>query len=119
MFINISNHPSETWGDSQKEAAHRYGEITDIPFPEIHAQNTEADIEKMAETYVEEVKKYEPEAVMIQGESVFTFRLVRKLKILGVKCVSACSERTALTEIQADGTCKNSSIFRFVKFLEY
>ena len=99
MIVNISNHPSDVWDKCQKEAANRYGEIKDIPFPMISAQSTETEIEKLAEDYVEEVKKYKPEAAMIQGEFTFTFCLVNKLKALGINCISACSERMATTEI--------------------
>lgn len=36
MLINCSNHPSRLWGDPQKEAAKVYGEIMDIPFPQVN-----------------------------------------------------------------------------------
>lgn len=35
VFINCSNHPSERWSREQKQAAEGYGEIVDLPFPEV------------------------------------------------------------------------------------
>ncbi|WP_031556040.1 hypothetical protein [Oribacterium sp. FC2011] len=119
MIVNLSNHPSDVWDESQKEAAHIYGEIKDIPFPMISAQSTETEIKRLAEDYAEEVKKYKPEAAMVQGEFTLTYSLVNKLKELGINCISACSERMTTTEILEDGSCKKSSVFKFVKFRKY
>ena len=30
MFINLTNHPSDKWSESQRKAAEEYGEIVDI-----------------------------------------------------------------------------------------
>ena len=35
VFINLSNHRSENWGNDQIEAASRFGEIVDLPFPNV------------------------------------------------------------------------------------
>ena len=34
-FVNCSNHPSGGWLKAQKDAAEKYGTITDIPFPAV------------------------------------------------------------------------------------
>lgn len=119
MIINISNHPSDTWDNLQKEAGSKYGEIIDIEFPIMSAQLDEEEVEKLANDYADKVTKYYPEAVMIQGEYTFTYRLVNKLKKSGIACISACSERMATVEENPDGSCKKTSVFRFVKFREY
>ena len=31
LLINLSNHPYETWGDKQKNAANEYGEVITSP----------------------------------------------------------------------------------------
>ena len=38
MFINYTNHPSDAWGEKQREEASKYGEILDIHFPDISPQ---------------------------------------------------------------------------------
>ena len=35
VFVNFTNHPSETWEEKQIEAAHQYGKIVDLPFPNV------------------------------------------------------------------------------------
>ena len=35
MFLNFSNHPSDRWNKAQRQAAERYGEIRDVPFPDV------------------------------------------------------------------------------------
>ncbi len=119
MIINLSNHPSATWDNYQKEAAGKYGQIIDIEFPIIPAQIDEEEVENLANDYAEKVTKYNPEAVMVQGEYSFTYRLVNKLKEFGITCISACSERMTTIEANPDGSCQKTSVFRFVKFREY
>ena len=119
MIINLSNHPSGTWDNFQKEAIRKYGEIIDIEFPILSAQIDEQEVEKLVNDYADKVTKYNPEAVMVQGEYTFTYRLVNKLKESGITCISACSERMTTIENNLDGSCKKTSVFRFVKFREY
>ena len=40
MFINYTNHPSASWGEKQTDEAKKYGEIVDMPFPNISPQMT-------------------------------------------------------------------------------
>ena len=35
MFVNFTNHPSGSWGAAQRRAAQVYGEILDLPFPDV------------------------------------------------------------------------------------
>ena len=35
MLINCTNHPYEIWNDAQRKAAAAYGEVLDMPFPQI------------------------------------------------------------------------------------
>ena len=52
VFINLSNHPSNAWSKEQYEAASEYGEVVDIPFPQIEASSSEEDIENLVEEYL-------------------------------------------------------------------
>ena len=66
VFVNFSNHPSAGWGREQAEAASRYGQLIDLPFPA---------------------------AVLCQGEFCLTFLVVSALKAQGITVLAACSER--------------------------
>ena len=35
MFINFSNHPSVRWSAEQTAAAIEFGDIVDVPFPDV------------------------------------------------------------------------------------
>ena len=49
MFINHTNHASAKWSAAQKEAAHAWGEIEDLPFPDIGADWDEERVARLAE----------------------------------------------------------------------
>lgn len=118
MFINLSNHPSSAWEAKQIEVARRYGEIVDIPFPQVNPENSHQDIEVLADKYaamIENMGKETYTIVHIMGEMTFVFALVSRLKGMGIKCVASTTERIA-TELE-DGT--KLSEFSFVNFREY
>ena len=119
VFINLSNHISAKWSEKQKAAAAVYGQITDLPFPAIDPYFKNADIDRLVDTYYEKIMSYEEPAVMLQGEFVFTFRLVTRLKQQGIPVLAACSVRKATEYIGEDGRTLRESEYEFVKFREY
>ena len=119
VFINLSNHPSESWSKEQLTAASEYGEIVDIPFPIISANSSEDDIDRLVDDYCSKVQQYDCKAVMVQGEFTFTYRMVNRLKEFGIKAISSCSERKVIEQDSSDGSIIKTSIFRFVRFREY
>ena len=119
MLLNISNHPSEFWGPKQLDAAHQYGEVTDIPFPPIPAEATSIEIDRKVEEYLQKIRGYEHPVVMVQGEFVFTFRLVTALKKQGYTVVAGSSERVAHEEQDEKGVVRKTAVFEFQRFREY
>lgn len=119
LFVNCSNHPSARWSLRQKEAARRYGEIVDIKFPQVDPKLDGEQISKLADRVCEEILRYNPAAVMCQGEHTLTYCIVEKLRGKGIKVVAACSERRAEEIGQPDGTVEKRSIFEFIGFREY
>ena len=118
MFVNFSNHPSRYWDNKQREASQYYGELLDIPFPQIAPNANDGELEKLAQDYVQQIVSLaEPKdiTVHIMGEMTFTFMVVSKLKELGIKCIASTTERK--TTYNDDGT--KLSEFSFVKFREY
>ena len=119
MFINLSNHPSDKWSTLQTEAALLYGQIIDIPFPEIDPMLDEAGIDVLVDEYYGKISKYDHPVVMLQGEFVFTYRLVSRLKADGLKVMAGCSKREAVETVDEHGTVKRTSTFVFCRFREY
>lgn len=125
MFINVSNHPSDKWSVEQKREAEKYGEIIDVTFPQISAENTSEELNSLVDDFIRNNLAMKTKSVdikdlviMVQGEFVFTFRLVTMLKKLGIKAVSARSERN-VKEINENGVTKKISEFKFAGFMEY
>ena len=118
LFLNLSNHPISKWDAKQLEAAKLYGEITEIPFPNLSAEVTENEIETIVSTYYEDITSqysYAELTVHIMGEMTFSFRLVEKLKAAGIRCVASTSERV----VEDLGNGKKIVQFSFVRFREY
>jgi len=119
MFINLSNHSSDLWSEIQKEAISKYGEIKDIPFPNIPATYTEQEIITLANQYSKKIIDLKADCVMCQGEFTFVYHIVNNLKKSGIKVLAACSERNVLNLENEDGSSCKKVIFKFVKFREY
>lgn len=118
MFVNLSNHPSRYWDKEQIKASQEYGELFDMPFPQIAPGATEKELQNLTLEYVHGIISLgDPKmiTVHIMGEMTFTYMVVTKLKELGIKCVASTTERKVT--INADGT--KLSDFSFVKFREY
>lgn len=114
VFVNFTNHPSETWEEKQIEAAQQYGKIVDLPFPNVYPDAKERDIGILGEEYCQKILQWEPAAVLCQGEFSLTFFVVSRLKASGIKVLTACSERKTVQ----NGNVK-SSVFVFTGFREY
>lgn len=120
MLINFTNHPQKNWGYEQLSAAAQYGKaIADIPFPAVKPEMSEGEIAKLADEKVKEIMAYEPDAVLCQGEFSLTFAVVNRLKELGVKCITACSERVVSENTDEAGNKIRVSSYRFIRFREY
>ncbi|NLZ83990.1 MAG: hypothetical protein GX915_10045 [Clostridiales bacterium] len=114
MFVNFSNHPFERWEREQIEVAKRYGEILDIPFPEIPSQWSNKQTQIKAKECADMIMAYNPSVVMCQGEYTLTYQVVAMLKERGIKVVAACSERM-VEELEGRKVIK----FKFEQFREY
>ncbi len=119
MLINISNHPSADWHESQLNAARQYGEIIDIPFPDVSPSASEEDIMSMADGVESKVKSLgmpENMTVHIMGEHTLCYTLIKRFRALGIACVASTTKREVI--MSDDGNQKTAS-FHFVKFRHY
>ena len=124
MLINLSNHPSKYWGKKQIQTATKtYGTIADISFPAINPDADSKQILEIAKQYFGKITSYFDEcantpqqnAVHIQGEFTFVFKLVNILKQSGIICLASTSERNVEFNENDEKVVK----FVFVKFREY
>lgn len=118
-FLNISNHASANWSAKQMAEAEKYGTVIDMAFPCVNADATEEEIASLSEEIFEKAMKYEPRAVMCQGEFTLSYRLISLFLKSGVKCLAACTERKSDDRTFPDGTAVKTSVFEFVRFREY
>lgn len=118
-FINVSNHASVYWDSRQTEAATAYGSVEDMPFPQIDPRETSDEIDRRVEDYFVRIMEKQPAAVMVQGEYIFTYRLVQRLKAAGVKVLAGRSERRSEESVDENGNTVRRSLFVFQGFMEY
>lgn len=119
MLINCSNHPSHLWGAKQKEAASAYGEVLDIPFPQVDPQLDEAGLRQIVGDYAARIEAIGADAVFLAGEFTFLFMLVDKLLKDGENVICACSRRETVEFLRADGASEKKAVFVFERFRKY
>ena len=117
MFINLTNHPSDKWSESQRKAAEEYGEIVDIGFPDIDSKMSSEEVKRFAMDYVKKIMEKKPKCVLCQGEFTFSYQVIKELKARGIKTVAACSERHTSEMVAGDVTSRGS-VCEFVQFRE-
>ncbi|MCF8342342.1 MAG: hypothetical protein K9I82_15310 [Chitinophagaceae bacterium] len=116
MLLNLSNHPSIHWNDLQLSTANQdYGEISDMPFPNIPPEMCYDDLMKLVNEYLHQIVALNPSAVHLMGELTFTYNLVTQLKVLGFPCIASTSSRF----VTENGDGNKISYFNFVQFREY
>lgn len=119
MFINISNHPSVRWSAEQTAAAMKFGDIVDVPFPDVPAGVDTAAVSALADEYCARILDLRADAVLVQGEMSLSFAVAGRLQRNGIAVLCACSERVCETSVLDDGSTERRSVFRFVRFRRY
>lgn len=115
MLLNLTNHPSKDWSERQKKAAIEfYGSIHDLFFPQIDPDIDDNDLDIIVDKYTEKVLQLKPSAVHIMGEMTFTFKMVERLKNLGIECLAS----TTVRRVYEIDNMKVPS-FEFVRFRKY
>ena len=119
MLINFTNHPCSAWSEEQLAEAERWGNVIDLPFPNVPADIDEKSIAKLADDNTAEIRGYDPDAVLVQGEMSLAFAIIDRLLKNGITVLCAASERTCETTVADDGSTVRKSVFRFVRFRQY
>ena len=117
MFINLTNHPSADWSEEQLKAAHQYGEVVDLSFPDIKPYYTKEEVLRIVKEYVDMIMQMKDNdtVIHVMGEMTFTYNIVSTLKAIGITCLASTTKRNTVTT--PDG--KKLSDFGFVQFREY
>ena len=120
MLVNVSNHPSnKAWPQNQTEAAKQYGEVVDLPMPQMGPETTLEETEAKAEDYCQKICAMKPQAVLVMGESVFVFQLVTRLLDAGLTVLSTRSHRRVM-EVRLFGKIPlRTSRYYFEAFVPY
>lgn len=120
MFLNISNHPSNKWEQSQIDAAYEAGGfIRDIPFPSVPATATPELVKEIGDKIFAQVtslceKNPNENVAMIMGEFSLTLYLVHKLACYARPVVATTNR---VKKELPDGSIVH--YFKFIKFREY
>lgn len=115
-LINLTNHPYSEWSEEQREAARKYGECIDIPFPAVDSDADSDDISRLAERYLHQISEYGQDVtVHVMGEQTFCFALISMLIKKGITCIASATTRDVT--ILPDGSRKVH--FHFSRFREY
>lgn len=118
MFINLSNHPLATWSEEQLNAARKFGDLEEIPFPNINPVFTEMEVQALATAYVVNILEHYPVnnlIVHVMGEMTFCYHVVQQLKKANVRCVVSTSERV----VEEMDSNRKLSRFSFIQFRQY
>ena len=83
-------------GGRQLREAEKYGDIVDVPFPDVDPEEDEAYIGVLASEYAERILNLVPDAVLCQGEFCLVYRVVSLLKEKNIAVLAACSERCVI-----------------------
>ncbi len=119
MFYNLSNHPHVNWGNAQLEAARKWGDIEDVPFPEVNAQLDEQDILRAAQESVTKIQMSKDDAIFVAGEYGFVFPIIDELLNQGKTVLSTASEDKTAYRTADNGTSERIIHYNFLKFIPY
>lgn len=119
LLINISNHPVSLWSEKQIEAAKVFGNLIDMPFPDISPLSDENEIDKQSENYKNRIMSMKDKdvkvSVHLMGEMTFTYSLARKLIENDIDCYASTSKR--MVSYNDDGD--KVTHFEFARFRKY
>ncbi len=118
-FINATNHPSAKWSQEQLKAAQGYGEVYDLPFPNVDPTASSEDVRRIAHGYAADIAGQAGKGgtALVQGEGSLMYHTIRFLtEEYGVHCVVACSDRKVVESVNEKGETVKTATFCFVQF---
>ena len=123
VFLNLSNHPSSGWSDSQHEAVQalcKGAQVIDVPFPHVEPTWSSVEVDEEAQRFASSLREdlvqagQRPLGAMVSGEPILSVSLVL-LQTADVDCYCATTKRVSETDAQG----VKRSIFTFVRFRQW
>lgn len=115
VFLNISNHPSDDWCQTQRSAALRYApRIEDLAFPAVSPELSHTEFDALFRATIAKVPDSATHA-LVQGEPTMTVALVKALRCKGITCLAATGD----WDVEDQGGIDTRRRFRFVRFREF
>lgn len=99
--------------------AESYGRVIDILCPEIDPHLNKNEFKAIVLKNLQEIIKFQPTAVLYQGELNYTVIMVEELKKLDITVMAATGERVVEEIAENCDTPKKISFFKFVCFRHY
>lgn len=96
MLLNLTNHPSSTWSEEQKDAAlKQFGGILDFPFPIIEPTASLCEIKKLvSQTLDRIILLHIPDlTIHIMGEFSFCYHMIKSFEQKGIRCFASTTVR--------------------------
>ncbi len=122
MFVNYSNHASGKWPEKQRREAQKYGEIVDVPFPDIPVSATTEEVEVIADKEFQRIQEVigteESAVVLCQGEFTLAYHIISLCRRHRIPAVCAVSQRV-VHEMNEGDVVHKSVEFRFQGFRRY
>ena len=119
MLINLTNHPSALWDTAQLAAAQQqFGNVVDIPFPDVNPAGDEQYITSLADQHLDKVLSVangQQATVHLMGEMTFTVALLKRLQKHNIPCVASTTQRI----VQELPNGEKKARFQFLKFRNY
>ena len=107
MLVNISNHPASKWSKEQHDiAAMLFGEVYDLPSPEIPPEWNGFEVCECIDDFINEHwNLFNPlNSILLAGELSFCIALYHRLQTYNIRCYVTTSQRNTFIR------------FRFVQF---
>ena len=118
MLINLTNHSSIGWGETQLQSAqNQFKEVHDWPFPSISPHASTNEVKLLAQNIAEEiVSKYGVDIkIHIMGEFTFVYSALCYFETLHIECFASTTDR--IEKILENGN--KVSTFKFIQFRSY
>jgi len=127
MLINLSNHPCDKWSQNQVDKAKElFGEVIDLPFPNVPPDASEQQVLEMAHQYLQKILQIrnnipsdESLSVHVMGEFNFTFIIVQLLTKHNIPCYASTTVREVILEKTENNEVVKTNVFKFVQFRRY
>lgn len=128
IFINLSNHPTDKWSETQKAAVinkYQPKQIIDIAFPPIDPEWNLDKVRTLAHSYKNEIINHFHDRndhiiLHVMGEMSFTYILINMMLDYTVTCICSTTKRVVTTKYDDNGVeIGKETKFEFCKFRDY